>query len=94
LDRPPSEAALLQALYARLSQRPAGFSSVVMSFDHPLHAIPDSHLPPDHITTCMRVLRFAEGPHAHVVKNVLIDQANIERTVRRRRGGGWRGSRP
>ena len=29
-----------------------------------------------------RVLRFEEGPHAHVVKNVLIDQAAIERTVR------------
>lgn len=27
------------------------------------------------------VLRFEEGPYAHVVKNVLIDQAAIERTV-------------
>ncbi len=34
------------------------------------------------------VLRFEEGPHAHVVKNVLIDQAAIERTVRLHTGIG------
>lgn len=32
-------------------------------------------------STCCSVLRFEEGPYAHVVKNVLIDQAAIERTV-------------
>ena len=28
------------------------------------------------------VLRFVEGPYTHVVRNVLIDHAQIERTVR------------
>jgi len=58
----------------RLAQQPHNVNVVIMAFRHPLHAIPPERLPPEDVVTCMRVLRFAEGPHTHVVKNVLIDQ--------------------
>jgi hypothetical protein len=67
---------------SELPSKPQGFSVVVMSFDLPLHAIPPAAELPEGVPTCMRVLRVAEGPHAAVVKNVLIDHAAIERTVR------------
>ncbi len=49
-----------------------------MSFDIPLHTIPPARLLPDTLTV-LRVLRFAEGPHSHVLKNALIDHQAIER---------------
>ena len=72
---------LPQSLLWQLRQPPQGFNIVVMPFRHPLHPISPHQLPPEGLPTCLRVLRFAEGPHTHVVKNVLIDHAAIERTV-------------
>lgn len=50
-----------------------------MSFDIPLHTIPPARLLPPDTLTVLRVLRFAEGPHSHVLKNALIDHQAIER---------------
>lgn len=82
----------LQGLCSRLQQPPQGFSVVVMSFSHPLHLIPQDQQPPQEVMTCLRALRFPRGENAQVVQNVLIDHANIERTVGRRppAGGGFR----
>ena len=52
-----------------------------MPYRHPLHPISPHQLPPNGVVTCLRVLVVAEGPHSHVVKNVLIDHASIECTV-------------
>ena len=65
----------------RLAAQLPRVNVVIMPYATPLHAIPEGRLPPEGVVTCLRVLRFQEGPLAHVVKNVLIDYAAIERTV-------------
>ncbi|KAI3431453.1 hypothetical protein D9Q98_004505 [Chlorella vulgaris] len=76
-----SDATTIKGLCSRLQQPPQGFSVVVMSFSHPLHLIPQDQQPPQEVMTCLRALRFPRGENAQVVQNVLIDHANIERTV-------------
>ncbi|KAI7843604.1 hypothetical protein COHA_002846 [Chlorella ohadii] len=76
-----ADATQLRRLRSQLRQPLDRLTVVVMPYHHPLHNIPASALLPEDLVTCLRVLRFEEGPHAHVVKNVLIDQAAIERTV-------------
>ncbi|KAL4440366.1 hypothetical protein ABPG75_003367 [Micractinium tetrahymenae] len=73
--------ALLQTLRRRLAQPLDRLTVVVTSFDTPLHTIPPARLPSADRLTVMSMLRFAEGPHCHVLKNVLIDQAAIERKI-------------
>lgn len=71
-------------------QRPEHPSYLVMNFDTPEHRIDASRLPPSEVTTLMSVLTFGEVPskelahfkdNAKVVKNLLIDHCQIERTA-------------
>lgn len=68
----------MQALRRRLSQQ-LSLTAVVMSFDTPPYMLPSARLPPPDKLSVMGVLRFAEGPNSHVLKNALIDHAAIER---------------
>lgn len=47
----------------------------------PSQPTPAGSYQPSHKPPCWQVLKFKEGPLAHVVKNVLVDQGRIERTV-------------
>ncbi|EFN53934.1 hypothetical protein CHLNCDRAFT_58396 [Chlorella variabilis] len=60
---------------------PQGFSVIVASYAHPRHTIPPHMVPPEGVPTCLRLLRIQEGPAAHVVHNVLVDHASVERTL-------------